>query len=124
MNLPTESKNWKRFEKNNKTVALNVLFFSNNSHGLEKIRQAYISKHNSECKHQVTSVMITNGEKWHNLAAKNLSRLLCRITSNHGDDYCCMNCLYSAQRTNLNRMRRVCSTEKMKPIYFFRLSKV
>ena len=30
--------------------------------GLERIKQAYISKHTSECQHQVILIMITDGE--------------------------------------------------------------
>ena len=39
--------------------------------------------------------MITNNEKWHYIAAKNLSRLLQGITSNYNGDYYCFNYLYS-----------------------------
>ena len=36
----------------------------------EQIRCAYKSKYNNECKIQVTSLMITDGKKWHYLALK------------------------------------------------------
>ena len=36
--------------------------------------------------------MISNGENWHYLAVKSLSRLLRVITSNHDGDYYCLNC--------------------------------
>ena len=36
--------------------------------------------------------MITDGEKWHYLAAKSLSALLNGITSNHNGDFYCSNC--------------------------------
>ena len=35
--------------------------------------------------------MITDGEKWHCLAVKNLSRLLREITSNHNANFYCLN---------------------------------
>ena len=36
--------------------------------------------------------MINNGEKWHYLTVKTLSRLLREITSNHDGDFYCLNC--------------------------------
>ena len=46
--FPTSSKHWEKFEPNNKTVALNLLLLQKKNGGLKKMRQAYISKHNSE----------------------------------------------------------------------------
>ena len=40
-NFPTTSKDWQKFETNNRTIVLNVLFLPSNGR-LEKIRQAYI----------------------------------------------------------------------------------
>ena len=42
MNVLSEKDDWKKFEKNNVTIALKVLYAKN-----EKIYLAYISKHNS-----------------------------------------------------------------------------
>ena len=75
-----------RFETNNKIIALNVLFKSNNSDGVEQIKEAYIAKHSSKHKNKVNLLMITDNGKWHYLAMKRLSRLLRGITSNHNDD--------------------------------------
>ena len=36
--------------------------------------------------------MITDGEKWHYLTVKKLSGLLRGITSNHKEDFYCLNC--------------------------------
>ena len=36
--------------------------------------------------------MISNGENWHYLVVKNLPGLLKGITSNHKEDFCCLNC--------------------------------
>ena len=83
-----EKDNWKKFEKNNIIIALNVLYAKN-----EKIYPAYVSKHNSKREKQVTLLMISNGSKrksksewceaksegqWqlHYLAIKKLSALL------------------------------------------------
>ena len=53
-------KKWKKFENNNKAVALNVLFSPSN---IEEIKQVYISKHNSERKGKAFLLIITDGEK-------------------------------------------------------------
>ena len=59
---------WKKFELNNKSIALKVLHVLYNT---EKIRHAYNSKYNKEREIQVTLLMISDGERWHYLAVKN-----------------------------------------------------
>ena len=44
--------------------------------------------------------MITNGEKWLYLVAKNLPGLLRRVTSNHKADFYCLNCFCSYSTKN------------------------
>ena len=44
--------------------------------------------------------MISNGENWHYLTVKNLSRLLRGITSNHDGDFYCLNCFHSYRTKN------------------------
>ena len=45
---------------------------------------------------QVILLMITDdGENWHYLAVKSLSRWLRGITSNHDGDFYCLNCFHS-----------------------------
>ena len=61
-----------------------------------KIRQAYISRHNSERKHQVILPMIKDGEKWHYLAVKILSRLLRELHQQIMMNF--MNCLHSFKK--------------------------
>ena len=67
INFPTGLKEQKMFETNNKTITLYVFFLASNG-GLEKIRPAYISEHNSEHKHLVIFEVITDGEKWYYIA--------------------------------------------------------
>ena len=50
INFPSHRKDWKKFESNNKSVTLNILCVPYNT---EKIRHAYISKHNLERKNKV-----------------------------------------------------------------------
>ena len=47
--------------------------------------------------------MISNGENWHYLVVKNLSRFLRGISSNHDGDYYCLNC-FPSYRTENNLM--------------------
>ena len=55
--------------------------------------------------------MISNGENWHYLAVKNLSRLLRGITSNHDGDYYCLNCFHSYRTENkLNAHKKICES--------------
>ena len=74
----SHSKDWRKFECNNKAITLNILYVPYNT---KEIRQAYISEHNDERNNQVNLLMITDGtSNWHYLAIKNLSGLLRGIT--------------------------------------------
>ena len=57
INFPSEKDDWKNIEKNNVTIALNVLYAKK-----EKICPAYVSKYNSNREKQVILLMISNGE--------------------------------------------------------------
>ena len=70
--FPAGPKDWKKFVRNNKTIALNILFIPHNA---KTIRVAYRSEHSNERKTQVILLMITNRKKYY-LAATNLSALL------------------------------------------------
>ena len=83
VNFPSDQKDWKEFESNNKSVSLNVMYMPHNT---KKIRHAYKSKYNSKLENQVILLMITDGTKWHYLAVKTLSGLLRGITGNSHDD--------------------------------------
>ena len=53
--------------------------------------------------------MITDGEKWHYLAVKRLSALLRGITSNHTEDFYCLNCFLSYTAKNkLKKHKSIC----------------
>ena len=62
IDFPAGSKKWQKFERNNKTIALNV------KHNTKKISVPYRSKHNNKRKKQVILLMITDGEKYNYLA--------------------------------------------------------
>ena len=53
--------------------------------------------------------MISDGQKWHYLVVKNLSRLLRGITSNHKEDFYCLNCFHSYRTENkLEAHKKIC----------------
>ena len=84
IDFPSHRKDCKKFESNNKSIALNVLYVPHNT---KEIRHAYKSKYNLNRESQVILLMITDGEKWHYLAVKSLFALFRGITSNNKLDY-------------------------------------
>ena len=106
IDFQSHGKDWNEFEKNNKRIALNILYVPHNT---EEIRHAYKSKHNLKRENQVTLLKITGGEKWHYLAVKKLSALLKGITSKHKGDFYCLNCFHSySTKEKLKKHRNVC----------------
>ena len=95
--FPSEQKDWKKFELNNKSIALNILFAPCNT---EKIRLEYKSKYNTKRKNQIILLMITDRKKWHYLAVKSLSALLRGIRPKHDRDFYCLNCFHSYSTKN------------------------
>ena len=105
IDFPALSKDWKKFELNNE-IALSILYVSHNT---RKIHAAYKSKHNLTHKYQIILLMITDGEKWHYLTVKNLSGLLRGITSNHKEDFYCLNCFCAYSTKNkLEARKKIC----------------
>ena len=90
--FPAGSKDSKKFEQNNKTIALNVLFVP---YKTKIIRIAYRSEYNHKCKNQVNLSMITDGNKWDYLAISDLSALIEGKLSNHHRDFYFLNCCNS-----------------------------
>ena len=83
--FPSDKEDWKKFEQNNKEIALNILFVPHNK---KEISHAYISKYNHKHKKQVILLMITNdGKRWHYLAVRSLSALFRGITSSNNGDF-------------------------------------
>ena len=60
IDLPSHQRDWKKFERNNKTSTLNILYLPSNT---KQIRLAYKSKYNCQHENQVILLMITDGEK-------------------------------------------------------------
>ena len=107
IDFPSHQKDLKKFELNNKTVALNILFVPYNT---EKIRLAYKSEHNLKRENQVILLMITDGKKPHYLTVKSLSASLRGITSNHKENFYCLNCFHSyTTEKKLKKHEKVCN---------------
>ena len=87
--FPAGPKDWKKFERNNNTIALNILFIPHNT---KIIRVSYRSEHNNKRKKQVILLMITDGKKWHYLDVTNFSTLFEGKSSNQHGDFYCLNC--------------------------------
>ena len=106
IDFPSTGKDWKKFELNNESIALNILYVPHNT---EKICHAYKSKYNSTRENKVILLMITDGEKLHYLAVKSLSALFRGITSNHNGDFYCLNCFHAYTTENkLESHKKVC----------------
>ena len=59
--FPSENHNWKKIERINTTIALNVLYPKN--------EKTDVSKHNSNWEKQVIILMISNGKRQDHLAS-------------------------------------------------------
>ena len=107
IDFPSQSKDWKKSESNNKSIAVNILYVPRNT---KKIRHAYKSKCNLKSENQVILLMVTDdGEKRHYLAAKRLSALLRGLTGNNNGDFYCLNCFRAYTTENrLKEHQKVC----------------
>ena len=106
IDFPSTGKNWKKFELNNESITLNILYVAHNT---GKIHLAYKSKHNLTREKQVILLMITDGEKWHYTAVKRLSGLLRGVTGNNNFDFYCLNCFHSYRTENkLEKHKKIC----------------
>ena len=107
INFPAGSKEWRKFEQNNDTIALNILYAEKNT---KKINIVYKSKYNNKRKKQVILLMIGDGKKYHYLAVTNLSGLLQGNSSNHEGDFYCLNCFNSYTTKNkLKEHEEICN---------------
>ena len=78
----------------------------------KQINIAYKSKNNLTQEKQIILLMISDGQKWHYLIFKNLSRLLRGITSKHKEDFYCLNCFHSYRTENkLEAHEKICENQ-------------
>ena len=109
ISFPSRKNDWKKFESNNKSIALNILYVPHNT---EKMRHACKSKYNLERENQVVLLMISDSKKWHYLAVKSLSALFRQIISKHAGDFYCLNCFQSYTTENkLKKHKKVCEND-------------
>ena len=107
IDFPSEPKDWTKFERNNKTIALNVLYVQYNT---KTISVAYRSEYNNMRKKQVILLMISNGKNQHYHAVTNLSALLAKKSSNHDGCLYCLNCFNSYTTENkLKEHEEICN---------------
>ena len=106
--FPSDKEDWKKFEKNNKEIAVNVLFVPHNK---KEIELAHTLKCNYKLKKQVILLMITDkNNRWHYLTVKTLTALFRGITSRNNEDFYCLNCFHSYRTLNkLKKHERVCN---------------
>ena len=94
-----------KIELNNEVV-LNILYVPHNT---KKIEIAYKSKHNLTREKQIILLMISNGENWHYLVVKILCGLLTGITSNHRENFYCLNCFHSyITKNKIEAHKKIC----------------
>ena len=102
ISFPTEQKDWDKFERTNKDIALNILSAYSTK---KKINIVKTSKHNNRRKHKVILLIISDEDNnSHYICVKNL-KALCRdvFLNNHGDYYC-LNCLHACRTKNKLKM--------------------
>ena len=97
INFPSLRKDWNTFEKNNKSIALNIFYVPYNT---KQIRPVYVSKYNCDRENQANLLMISNNKKWHYLAIKDIPMLFREITSKNNGDFYCLNCFSSFRTKN------------------------
>ena len=109
INFPSHKKDWNTFEKNNRSIALNIFYVPYNT---KPIRPAYISKYNCNRRNQANLLMITDGEKWHYLTIISIRMLFRGITSKNNGDFYCLNCFSSFRTKNaLKNHENVCKDQ-------------
>ena len=105
--FPMGPEEWKKFEPNIKTIALNVLYIP---HNIKTISVAYRSEYSNKHRKQVILLMIANDKKYNYLAVTNLSALLQGNSSNHEGEFYCLNCFNSCTSiNNLKEHKEICN---------------
>ena len=96
MQFPVTINQIEKFEKNNPSIAVNVLYFYSPKEGKSKFKIAILRRSDGNASRSKVAnlLLITDGEMSHYTAIKSLSRLLTRENSKHkGEYYFCINCL-------------------------------
>ena len=76
------------------------------------ISVAYRSEYNNKRKKQVILLMISNGKKQHYIPVTDLFALLKRFSSNHKEDFYCLNYFKSyTSKNKLQEHEQICNTQ-------------
>ena len=115
ISYPVDLKGIKRFEKQNPDISISVLGYGKD----EKVYPLEISdytkvKRKDERKHNITLLLIKNGDNSHYCYVKNISALLTsQINSRKSKFYYCLNCLNGYDKTDkLDKHKEYCSENK------------
>ena len=101
IDFPSTSKDWKKFELNNESIALNILYVP---HKTTKISLAYKSKHNLTREKQVILLILL----------KRLSGLLRGVTGNDNGNFYYLNCFHSYRTKNkLETHKKICENYEL-----------
>ena len=92
INFPAGPKEYKDFEKNNGTIALNIFYVPQKE---IDVRPCYISKFNKTRENHANLLMITDGtDKWNYISIKRIPALLRCVSSTDAGDHYCLKILY------------------------------
>ena len=97
IDFPTGPDSWEALERNNKSIARNILHVPCNTKGMG---HAYRSEYNLKCQNEIILLIITDSEKRHYLALKRLSAFFRGVTLNNNGDFYCLNCFNSFRTKN------------------------
>ena len=109
INYSSKFDDWKRFEKNNPTIALNILYTKE-----KEILPAYISKHNWTFEKQINCLNDSKRRKRRMAlsCSKNIICIISQKTSNHEGDFYCLNCLNSfGAEIKLKIHKKICKNK-------------
>ena len=124
--FPASTPDYKRFEKYNEDIALNILYVPFNKQDKEEtvdVLPEYISKFNFTRKKQIALLKISNGDRWHFLAlkseqeentdcmkpTKSFLKLMRDISSNSHEDYYYFGCFHSFRcKSTLEKHTQLC----------------
>ena len=100
----SQKRDWENFEQSNKSIALDVLFESQNS---EEITLIYKSEHNLQRENKVLLLMINDDERYHYLAVKRKLELYSSewLRSKNGSIANVDNCFQNALNDSLDYQR-------------------
>ena len=125
--FPAFTSDYKLFEKNDKDIALNILYVLYEEEEIIDVLPEYISKYNFTRKKQIALLKISNGERWHFLAlkseqeensdcmrpTKSFSKLRRDISSSVHESHYCFRCFHSFRcNSTLENYTRLCEDHK------------